>query len=159
MWSWSSRTITIAVCDIAAKLIMWVEPCSRKWNKVAVHVLCWGAFSETLLASCQVSRKILGSRAHSHLCSLTIEFIHLKLNVSLAKIRINDRRFDSQASKLKVKLSPRRGHTHVIRDMKINQQEQPFLFWGSVVALLFEICTVIQTVTSVWSLQLALTAS
>ncbi|KAJ6491052.1 hypothetical protein C8R45DRAFT_1073693 [Mycena sanguinolenta] len=47
----------------------------------------------------------------------------------------------------------------LIRDIKTNQQEQPFLFWGSVVALLFGICTVIQTVTSVWSLQLALTAS
>ncbi|KAJ7310950.1 hypothetical protein DFH08DRAFT_455104 [Mycena albidolilacea] len=47
----------------------------------------------------------------------------------------------------------------LIRDMKTNKQEQPFLFWGSVVALLFGICTVIQTVTSIWSLQLALAAS
>ncbi|KAJ7105344.1 hypothetical protein C8R44DRAFT_987738 [Mycena epipterygia] len=47
----------------------------------------------------------------------------------------------------------------LIRDMKNNQREQPFLFWGSIVAFLFGICTVIQTVASVWSLQLALVAS
>ncbi|KAJ7791160.1 hypothetical protein B0H14DRAFT_2936833 [Mycena olivaceomarginata] len=47
----------------------------------------------------------------------------------------------------------------LIRDMKASKREQPFLFWGSVVAFLFGICTVIQTVVSVWSLQLALVAS
>ncbi|KAJ7729437.1 hypothetical protein B0H16DRAFT_1586740 [Mycena metata] len=56
----------------------------------------------------------------------------------------------------------RRRHSWMVslmRDMKINKREQPFLFWGSIVAFLFGICTVIQTVTAVWALQLALVAS
>ncbi|KAJ7848082.1 hypothetical protein B0H13DRAFT_2404725 [Mycena leptocephala] len=47
----------------------------------------------------------------------------------------------------------------LIRDLKTNKREQPFLFWGSVGAFFFGICTIIQTVTAVWSLQLALSAS
>ena len=47
----------------------------------------------------------------------------------------------------------------LIRDMRATKRQQPLLFWGSIGAFLFGICTIIQTVTAVWSLQLAFAAS
>ncbi|RPD56326.1 hypothetical protein L227DRAFT_579044 [Lentinus tigrinus ALCF2SS1-6] len=41
------------------------------------------------------------------------------------------------------------------RDIHKRKKEEPWLFWGAVLAFLFGICTVIQTITSVWSLVLA----
>ncbi|TDL26696.1 hypothetical protein BD410DRAFT_531558 [Rickenella mellea] len=38
------------------------------------------------------------------------------------------------------------------RDLRRQRKEQPFAFWGAILALFFGICTVIQTVTSVWTL-------
>ncbi|TDL26687.1 hypothetical protein BD410DRAFT_895311 [Rickenella mellea] len=38
------------------------------------------------------------------------------------------------------------------RDLRRQRKEQPFAFWGSILALFFGICTVIQTVASVWAL-------
>ncbi|TDL17731.1 hypothetical protein BD410DRAFT_831326 [Rickenella mellea] len=42
--------------------------------------------------------------------------------------------------------------TTLRRDLQKQRKEQPFAFWGSALALFFGICTVIQTVTSVWAL-------
>ncbi|TDL26701.1 hypothetical protein BD410DRAFT_825801 [Rickenella mellea] len=38
------------------------------------------------------------------------------------------------------------------RDLGRQRKEQPFAFWGAILALFFGICTVIQTVASVWAL-------
>ncbi|TDL26690.1 hypothetical protein BD410DRAFT_531371 [Rickenella mellea] len=38
------------------------------------------------------------------------------------------------------------------RDLRRQRKEQPLAFWGSILALFFGICTVIQTVASVWAL-------
>ncbi|TDL26698.1 hypothetical protein BD410DRAFT_783812 [Rickenella mellea] len=38
------------------------------------------------------------------------------------------------------------------RDLRRQRKEQPFTFWGAILALFFGICTVIQTVASVWAL-------
>ncbi|TDL26688.1 hypothetical protein BD410DRAFT_825792 [Rickenella mellea] len=38
------------------------------------------------------------------------------------------------------------------RDLRRQRKEQPFAFWGAILALFFGICTVIQTVASVWAL-------
>ncbi|TDL26699.1 hypothetical protein BD410DRAFT_783813 [Rickenella mellea] len=38
------------------------------------------------------------------------------------------------------------------RDLRRQRKEQPFTFWGTIFALFFGICTVIQTVASVWAL-------
>jgi len=42
------------------------------------------------------------------------------------------------------------------RDISRNHREQPFYFYGAIFALFFGVCTLIQTVASVWSLKLAL---
>ena len=42
------------------------------------------------------------------------------------------------------------------RDISRNYREQPFYFWGAIFALFFGVCTLIQTVASVWALALAL---
>ncbi|KAI0716124.1 hypothetical protein C8T65DRAFT_642132 [Cerioporus squamosus] len=41
------------------------------------------------------------------------------------------------------------------RDIHKRKKEEPWMFWGAVLAVFFGICTVIQTVTSVWSLALS----
>lgn len=38
------------------------------------------------------------------------------------------------------------------RDIHKRKKEEPWMFWGTVLAVFFGICTVIQTITSVWSL-------
>ena len=38
------------------------------------------------------------------------------------------------------------------RDIRKRKKEEPWLFWGAVFALLFGICTVVQTVASVLAL-------
>lgn len=37
------------------------------------------------------------------------------------------------------------------RDIHKRKKEEPWIFWGAVFALFFGICTVIQTVASVWA--------
>ncbi|TDL17730.1 hypothetical protein BD410DRAFT_794030 [Rickenella mellea] len=49
--------------------------------------------------------------------------------------------------------------TTLRRDLRKQRKEQPFAFWGSILALFFGICTVIQTVTSVWALVATLHAN
>jgi len=46
----------------------------------------------------------------------------------------------------------------LFRDMKKHYHAQPFLFYGTMLAVIFGVCTVIQTVTSVWSLVIAIRA-
>jgi hypothetical protein len=53
----------------------------------------------------------------------------------------------------------RRWWVALIRDIRRNSREQPFIFWGAILAVIFGICTLIQTVASVWSLVLAIQAS
>ncbi|KAH8921711.1 hypothetical protein BT69DRAFT_303741 [Atractiella rhizophila] len=50
-------------------------------------------------------------------------------------------------------------HQRLRRDISRNMREQPFLFWGSLFAVIVGICTLIQTVTSVWGLLLAIQAA
>ncbi|KAH8916984.1 hypothetical protein BT69DRAFT_1302219 [Atractiella rhizophila] len=50
-------------------------------------------------------------------------------------------------------------HQRLKRDISRNMREQPFLFWGSLFAVIVGICTLIQTVTSVWGLCLAIQAA
>lgn len=45
------------------------------------------------------------------------------------------------------------------RDLQRNRAEQPFLFWGSIFAIIFGICSIIQTVMSIWSVVLAIQAA
>jgi len=47
----------------------------------------------------------------------------------------------------------------LIRDIRKIYREQPFVFWGAIFGVVFGICTIIQTVTSVWSLVLAIQAA
>jgi hypothetical protein len=47
----------------------------------------------------------------------------------------------------------------LIRDMKKQFQVQPLFFYGAILAVFFGVCTMIQTVTSVWSLVLTLRAA
>jgi hypothetical protein len=42
--------------------------------------------------------------------------------------------------------------------MKKQFQAQPLFFYGAVLAVFFGVCTMIQTITSVWALALALRA-
>lgn len=44
----------------------------------------------------------------------------------------------------------------LVRDMQKQIEAQPVLFYGAILAVFFGLCTVIQTVASVWSLVLAL---
>ena len=44
----------------------------------------------------------------------------------------------------------------LIRDVKKQLNSQPLFFYGAILAVFFGVCTVIQTVTSVWTLSLAL---
>lgn len=53
----------------------------------------------------------------------------------------------------------RRRWVALIRDTRKNAREQPFFFWGAVLAILFGICTLVQTVASVWALVLAIQAA
>ncbi|KAI0638723.1 hypothetical protein C8Q77DRAFT_1045217 [Trametes polyzona] len=50
----------------------------------------------------------------------------------------------------------RRWHSRLWRDIRKRKKEEPWMFWGTVLAVFFGICTVIQTVTSVWSLMVSL---
>jgi hypothetical protein len=47
----------------------------------------------------------------------------------------------------------------LIRDLKKQFNAQPLFFYGALLAIFFGVCTVIQTVASVWSLALALKAA
>ena len=42
------------------------------------------------------------------------------------------------------------------RDILRNNREQPFFFWGAILALFFGVCATIQTIASVWALKIAL---
>ncbi|KAH7905186.1 hypothetical protein BJ138DRAFT_1165260 [Hygrophoropsis aurantiaca] len=46
----------------------------------------------------------------------------------------------------------------LMRDIKKQIEMQPFLFYGAILAIFFGVCTLIQTVVSVWSLVLAIWA-
>lgn len=46
----------------------------------------------------------------------------------------------------------------LIRDINRTRNEQPYIYWGTILATIFGICSVIQTVASVWSLVLAIQA-
>ncbi|CDO69806.1 hypothetical protein BN946_scf184803.g4 [Trametes cinnabarina] len=46
----------------------------------------------------------------------------------------------------------RHWYNRLRRDIHKRKKEEPWMFWGAVLAVFFGICTVIQTVTSVWSL-------
>ncbi|TDL17729.1 hypothetical protein BD410DRAFT_843393 [Rickenella mellea] len=44
------------------------------------------------------------------------------------------------------------------RDLRRQMKDQPFIFWGTVLAIFFGICTIIQTVASIWALVIAIEA-
>ncbi|KAH9885609.1 hypothetical protein C8Q73DRAFT_795759 [Cubamyces lactineus] len=46
----------------------------------------------------------------------------------------------------------RHWYNRLRRDIHKRKKEEPWMFWGAVLAVFFGVCTVIQTVTSVWSL-------
>ncbi|KAH9885611.1 hypothetical protein C8Q73DRAFT_659512, partial [Cubamyces lactineus] len=50
----------------------------------------------------------------------------------------------------------RRWYNRLRRDVRKREREEPVMFWGTVLATFFGICSIIQTVTSIWSLVLAL---
>jgi len=47
----------------------------------------------------------------------------------------------------------------LMRDINQTKKEQPYIYWGTILATFFGICAVIQTVVSVWSLVLAIQAA
>jgi len=46
----------------------------------------------------------------------------------------------------------------LIRDINRTKKEQPYIYWGTILATFFGICAVIQTIASVWSLVVAIQA-
>ena len=48
------------------------------------------------------------------------------------------------------------GGVVLVRDIRKKSREQPFIFWGGILATFFGICSILQTVTSIWSLVLAI---
>ncbi|KAI0364776.1 hypothetical protein BV20DRAFT_1039225 [Pilatotrama ljubarskyi] len=50
----------------------------------------------------------------------------------------------------------RRWYNRLRRDIQKRKKTEPWMFWGTVLAVFFGICTVIQTITSVWSLIVSL---
>ncbi|KAI0668778.1 hypothetical protein C8Q78DRAFT_247307 [Trametes maxima] len=50
----------------------------------------------------------------------------------------------------------RHWYSRLRRDIHKRKKAEPWMFWGAVLAVFFGICTVIQTVTSVWSLAVSL---
>ncbi|KAI0641251.1 hypothetical protein C8Q79DRAFT_1003946 [Trametes meyenii] len=50
----------------------------------------------------------------------------------------------------------RRWYSRLRRDIHKRKKTEPWMFWGAVLAVFFGVCTVIQTVTSVWSLAVSL---
>ncbi|OSD05546.1 hypothetical protein PYCCODRAFT_1361462 [Trametes coccinea BRFM310] len=50
----------------------------------------------------------------------------------------------------------RHWYNRLRRDIHKRKKAEPWMFWGAVLAVFFGICTVIQTVTSVWSLVISL---
>ncbi|OJT15639.1 hypothetical protein TRAPUB_5967 [Trametes pubescens] len=46
----------------------------------------------------------------------------------------------------------RHWYRRLLRDIHKRKKGEPWMFWGAVLAVFFGICTVIQTITSVWSL-------
>lgn len=43
----------------------------------------------------------------------------------------------------------------LIRDIHTSKREAPFVFWGSVLAIIFGVCSMLQTVMAAWSIVLA----
>ncbi|KAI0353261.1 hypothetical protein OH77DRAFT_644123 [Trametes cingulata] len=50
----------------------------------------------------------------------------------------------------------RHWYNRLRRDIEKRKKSEPWMFWGAVLAVFFGVCTVIQTITSVWSLAVSL---
>ncbi|KAI0053823.1 hypothetical protein FA95DRAFT_1591684 [Auriscalpium vulgare] len=62
---------------------------------------------------------------------------------------------DREANLLSLIAWRRRWWNVLLRDVRDQRDEQPFMFYGAILAVFFGVCTVIQTVTAVWGLVLA----
>ncbi|KAI0770887.1 hypothetical protein BD413DRAFT_626358 [Trametes elegans] len=76
----------------------------------------------------------------------------------------NDREADKQPQLLASRVleiedalrKRRHWYNRLRRDINKRKKTEPWMFWGAVLAVFFGVCTVIQTVTSVWSLVVSL---
>ncbi|KAI0064684.1 hypothetical protein BV25DRAFT_279706 [Artomyces pyxidatus] len=62
---------------------------------------------------------------------------------------------DREAVLRKLIAQRRRWWNVLMRDVRDQREDQPFMFYGAILAVFFGVCTVIQTVTAVWGLVLA----